>query len=108
MYVGFIRLGDRCQLKIDAYDFVEHGTAEGKVTWISDGTFTTGAGFTPATPYYKVRCSVDAYHFRNVPPNIRLIPGMTLEADMIVGTRSVAMYLLSGILRGYSEAMREP
>jgi HlyD family secretion protein len=46
--------------------------------------------------------------FRNVPPKFRLIPGMTLEADLKVGTRSAAMYLLSGIMRGFSEAMREP
>jgi len=46
--------------------------------------------------------------FRNVPSKFRLIPGMTLEADLKVGTRSVAVYLLSGIMRGFSEAMREP
>jgi len=33
---------------------------------------------------------------------------MTLESDLIVGKRSVAMYLLSGVIRGYSESMREP
>jgi HlyD family secretion protein len=106
--IGFVRLGDKCVLKIDAFDFVEHGWAEGKVTWISEGTFTTNASGQPTVPYYKVRCSVDEYLFRNVPPNMRLIPGMTLESDLKVGTRSVAMYLLSGILRGWSESMREP
>jgi HlyD family secretion protein len=79
------------------------------VTWISDATFTTGAdGKAMVAPYFKVRCSIGAYHFRNVPPNMRLIPGMTLESDLIVGKRSVAMYLLSGVIRGYSESMREP
>jgi hemolysin D len=33
---------------------------------------------------------------------------MTLAADINVGTRSVAMYLMDGVLRGFSEAMREP
>lgn len=108
MYIGFVRLGDKCVLKIDAYDFVEHGWAEGKVTWVSDGTFTTNVSGEPTIPYYKIRCSVDEYHFRNVPHDMRLTPGMTLESDMIVGTRSVAMYLFSGILRGWSESMREP
>ena len=58
--------------------------------------------------YYKVRCSVDATHFTGVPANFQLIPGMTLAADINVGTRSVAMYLMDGVLRGFSEAMREP
>jgi hemolysin D len=109
MYVGFVRVGDKCTLKIDTYDWVEHGTAEGKVNWISEGTYTTGAdGKSLVPPYFKVRCSVDAYHFHDVPPNTRLIPGMTLETDLLVGTRSVAMYLLAGVIRGYSESMREP
>jgi hemolysin D len=58
--------------------------------------------------YYKARCSVDARKFINVPDNFRLIPGMTLEADLKVGTRSVAMYLKGGMLRGFTGSMREP
>jgi hypothetical protein len=34
--------------------------------------------------------------------------GMTLTADVRFGTRSVAMYLLGAVIRGYNEAMREP
>ncbi len=33
---------------------------------------------------------------------------MTLQGDVNVGTRSVAMYLLGGMLRSAKEAMREP
>jgi hemolysin D len=47
-------------------------------------------------------------NFINVPATFRLIPGMTLRADVNVGKRSVAMYLLSSVLRGYNESMREP
>jgi hemolysin D len=106
--VGFVRVGDRCTLKIDAFNFVEHGSAEGHVRWISEGAFTVDENNQPSEPYYRLRCGVDETHFVNMPPNFRLIPGMTLTADVHVGTRSVAMYLLHGILRGFAEAMREP
>jgi hypothetical protein len=33
---------------------------------------------------------------------------MTLTADIQVGTRSVFMYLVKGVVRGVGEAMREP
>ena len=95
-------------LKIDAFNHMEHGTAEGVVRWISDNAFTLDDDGRPVDPYYRARCSIDAMMFRNVPPKFRLIPGMTLQADVNVGTRSVAMYLLGGILRGFGEAMREP
>jgi HlyD family secretion protein len=43
--IGFVRPGDRVILKLDPYNYVEHGWAEGKVRWISEGTYTT----TPTT-----------------------------------------------------------
>lgn len=109
--VGFIRVGDNCVLKIDAFNFAEHGNAEGRVRWISEGAFTTddnGQAMQAGEAYYKARCTVDTTRFINVPDGFRLIPGMTLEADMKVGTRSVAMYLMSGMLRGFTGSMREP
>ena len=106
--VGFVRAGDRCVLKIDAFNYMEHGTAEGTIRWISDNAFTTDDNGQPVDAYYKARCGVDAMHFVDVPAKFRLIPGMTLQADVNVGTRSVAMYLLGGFLRGFGEAMREP
>ena len=106
--IGFLRPGDRCVIKVDAFNYMEHGTAEGRVRWISDNAFTLDDDGKPVDAYYKTRCSVAEMHFVKVPPKFRLIPGMTLQADVNVGTRSVAMYLLSGIIRGFNEAMREP
>jgi len=106
--VGFVRGGDRCLLKIEAFNYMEHGTAEGSISWISDNAFTTDDNGQPIDAYYTARCSVTVTHFVNVPPKFRLIPGMTLEADVNVGTRSVAMYLLGGFLRTFGESMREP
>jgi HlyD family secretion protein len=105
--VGFIRPGDPCVLKVDAFNYIEHGTAEGTVRWISEGAFNTNDAGQAVPAYYKVRCSIDSAQFRGVPENFRLIPGMTLEADIKIGTRSVAVYLLGGMLRHYEEAMRE-
>ena len=106
--VGFVRPGDLCVLKIDSFNYMEHGTAEGKVRWISDNAFTTDDNNQPVEAFYKARCTIDAMHFVKVPPKFRLIPGMTLQADINVGTRSVAMYLLGGVMRGFGESMREP
>jgi hypothetical protein len=38
----------------------------------------------------------------------RLLPGMTLEAEILVGKRRVASYLLDPVIRGLHEAMTEP
>jgi HlyD family secretion protein len=126
--VGFVRAGDKVTIKFDSFQFVEHGTAEGEVIWISDGTFSGGpmggtvpaaagstsdappsnAGGTATRSYYKLHIRFTKMALRNVPPTFRLIPGMTLTADIHLGTRSLFMYLVSGFVRGFDEAMREP
>jgi HlyD family secretion protein len=129
--VGFIRPGDPVVIKLDPYNYVEHGWASGRVRWISEGTFSimpTGTGgmlapsatSTDATqsgtlaqnsltsPFYKARIAITTADLKNVPPSFRLMPGMTLTADIHVGTRSLLTYLLKDIIRVFDEPMREP
>ena len=107
--VGFIKVGDPVTLKIDAFEYSQHGTAEGKVKWISEGAFWTDENTgQPTDAYYKVGVSIDRMNFRGVPANFRLMPGMTLHGDIKVGRRSVASYLLNAGQRGWGESMREP
>jgi hemolysin D len=121
--VGFIRVGDKVTVKLDAFNYVEHGTAEGTVRAISDGSFTsddagvlsdtTGGGASssggqPIDPYYKVLVTLTDTTLRNVPTGFRVMPGMTLSGDIHVGRRSLFMYMMSGLLRGFDESMREP
>ena len=107
--VGFIRPGDPVKVKLDAFDFTVHGTADGTLRWISEGAFSTDPDTAqPTNPYYKVRVALTRVDLRNVPSEFRLIPGMTLQADIHIGTRSVLMYFVEGALRGMDEAMREP
>jgi hemolysin D len=108
--VGFIRAGDPVRLKFDAFNFVEHGTAEGKLRWISEGAFTANedGGGQATEPYYKARIEFTNVDLRNVPDGFRLIPGMTVAGDVHIGTRSLLMYAVTGALQGVGEAMREP
>jgi membrane fusion protein, hemolysin D len=106
--IGFIRVGDETTVKLDAYNYVEHGTVSGKVRSISEGAFTTDENNTPVEPYYKVRIALDPINLHNVPASFRLVPGITLTGDIHVGTRSLFAYVLGGFVRGFDEAMREP
>ena len=106
--VGYVRAGDHCVVSVDAFNSAEHGTAEGQVRWISEGAFTLDEDNKPVDAYYKARCSVDTARLVEMPKNFRLLPGMTLTGDIKVGRRSVAMYLIGGMLRGFGNSMREP
>ena len=106
--IGFIRVGDDATIKLSAYDFIDHGTVDGKVKSISEGAFTTDDNGAPAEAYYKVRVALGHLALKNVPENFRLVPGITLTGDIHIGTRSLFTYLLGGVMRGADEAMREP
>jgi membrane fusion protein, hemolysin D len=106
--IGFVRPGDDVTIKLDAYNFVDHGSAEGKVRWISEGSFTNDDNGAPTDAYYKVRATLDASTLHNVPAGFRLVPGITLKGDIHIGTRSLFTYLFTGVMRGFDEAMREP
>jgi HlyD family secretion protein len=107
--VGFIRPGDLATIKVDSFNYTQHGQAEGSVKWISEGAFVlnddTGQ---PGDPYYRVRISIDKMNFVNVPASFRLIPGMTLTGDINVGRRTLASYVWSTLAKGVGEGMREP
>jgi hemolysin D len=106
--IGFVRAGDGATVKLDAFNFVEHGTASGLVRWISEGAFTQDDNGSPVEPFYKARIALTELKLKGVPAEFRLVPGMTLTADINVGSRSVFMYMLRGVIRGINEAMREP
>lgn len=106
--VGFIRPGDPVTIKIDAFNFAEHGTVEGIVKWVSEDAFTTDDNGVATPAYYRVRITITAIKLIDVPSTFRLIPGMTLVGDVKVGTRALGAYLIGGLVHGAGEAMREP
>jgi len=106
--IGFVKAGDPVAIKLDAYSFLRHGTARGRIKTISEGSFTRDDNDSPVAPYFKVVATINDAHLRNVPHDFRLIPGMTVAGDILVGRRTILSYLVEGTLRTGSEAMREP
>jgi hemolysin D len=106
--VGFIQEGDPVQIKLDAYPFIHHGTAKGSITSISEGSFTQGDDQQIRAPFFRARIRIDSTPLRDLPAKFRLIPGMTVIGDVLVGRRTILSYLVGGGLRVASEAMREP
>ena len=108
MDVSFIKQGDPVVIKLDAYRYLEYGTAKGIVKSISEGSFTLDQNLQPVPPYFKVVVTFTDTHLRNVPANFRLTPGQTLIGDIKVGRRTIMSYIVESALRTGSEAMREP
>jgi HlyD family secretion protein len=107
--VGYIKLGDPVQVKLDAFPFQKHGTLDARVITISGDAFrrdATQAGGSQS--YYLSRLQLGKSTLKNLAESSRLLPGMTLSAEIVVGQRSVMSYLAWPLTKGLSEAIREP
>ena len=107
--VGYIKLGDTVHLKLDAFPFQRHGTLDAKVQTISEDAFRKETQTkTGGDAYYLSRISVEKNNLKNMLENTRLLPGMTLSAEIVVGKRTVMSYLAWPLTKGLGEAAREP
>ncbi len=101
---GSVAPGNAVDLKIDAFPWRRHGALTGQLIDVSSASFTPD-GATDAQ--HPARVSLSGV-LHDLPAGANLLPGMTLEADVKTGTRSVLDYFLDPLMRGLSEALREP
>lgn len=107
--VGYIKLGHPVHLKLDAYPFQRHGTLDAHIRTISEDAFRReAAAKSGADAYYLSRITLNQTNLRNMTEGSRLLPGMTLTAEVVVGKRSVISYLAWPLTKGLDEAIREP
>lgn len=105
--IGFVRQGDHARIKLEAFPFQKHGALKGSVKVISEDTFQKETAMGTAVTY-RSRIELTGAPLRDVPVDFRLIPGMTLSAEIKVGERRVISYFLYPIMRYLDESLREP
>lgn len=107
--VGYIKLGHPVHVKIEAFPYQKHGTIDAKVRTISEDAFRKDASGRPAaSAYYLSRIALDSPKLTNMKEGSRLLPGMTLSAEIVVGQRTVLSYIFWPLTKGLQEAVREP
>jgi hemolysin D len=116
---GYVQQGDKVVIKFATLDPSLYGTAKGTVTSISAESFNpqdqqstalNGPPLPggPQTLYYKAQISLDVLNLHNVPAGFRLVPGMPVEADVVVGKRSILGFFLSKLAPIAYNSMHEP
>ncbi|WP_041522249.1 HlyD family type I secretion periplasmic adaptor subunit [Gilvimarinus agarilyticus] len=101
--IGFVSQGQRASVKVDAFDYSRFGAVQGTVETISPSAFKQ-----PQTgePFYKVQIALDKSYVSD-DKSRRLIPGMTAEADIVTGRKTVFEYLLKPVYVNTKSAFHE-
>lgn len=102
--IGNVAVGQKVELKVQAYDYARFGTIPDRVESISAGTFQDEK---TGEPYYKVRVQLDQLYAGKKNDKNLLVPGMTLTADILTDRTSLLWYLLSPIRRGFGDALHQ-
>jgi HlyD family secretion protein/adhesin transport system membrane fusion protein len=101
--IGHVYIGQVAEVKVNSYDPHRFGTIMGKVKQISASTFLDEQHI----PYFQATITLDKDFIGSSVDKYKIIPGMTVQADIKTGEKSVLDYLLKPIYRGFQNAFQE-
>jgi len=93
--IAFIYVGQKAKVKFSAYDFAIFGSLDGKVESISADSLKDEKEVT----YFKVRIKTDKSYLERNKKELKIMPGMTVDVDIITGKKTVLDYILKPILK---------
>lgn len=102
--IAFIKVNDRANVKVTAYDFAVYGGLNGRVVQISPDSIYDEAS---KEAYFSVVVETDRAYLKSGKRQLPIGPGMICDVEIITGKKSVLSYLLKPIVRARSEALNE-
>ncbi len=115
--IGFVRQGQPVKLKFAAFPFQKYGMVEGTVEHVSADSADSNTAGGPAAGdraparnppmVYKALVALNAMRLEMDGERSPLSAGMQASAEIMLGTRTVAEYLLSPVRKAWHEAARE-
>jgi len=107
---GFVRAGQRAEVKVTAFPFQKYGLLAGEVLRVGPDAAEPPpqAAAGPAPPAtYRARLALAAASLPFEGERLALAPGMAVQAEVHLGRRSVVDYLLGPVRKAWHEAARE-
>jgi hemolysin D len=123
--IGFVEVGQKAAIKVDAFNFTRYGLLHGQVVSVSHDVITRekpqeklasrppqGAETSSSEPegqelVYAARVSLDRPWMQIDGRTVNLSSGMAVTVEIKTGSRSIVSYLLSPIVRYGHDSLRE-
>lgn len=101
--IGHVHIGQNADVKVDSYNAGRYGSIQGTVRQLSATTYLDERN----NPYYRAEITLKQSWVGNNPETMKIIPGMTVQANIETGSKSILAYLLRPISRGFDNAFSE-
>ncbi len=101
--IGYLKLNQSALLMLSSADAARFEKLKGQVIQISPDTFTAPDGYS----YYKVQIEPESDYFQGKKVRYQLKAGVQVNANIVIGKRSVLAYFLEPFLGSFSAALTE-
>lgn len=124
--IGFIHIGQKAVVKLDAFPFTQYGTIDATIAKIATDAIPQAdaarreedAASAPQTSLFvgaertqnlvfAVTLALKQNHIRADGTDVLLSPGMSATAEIVTGTRRIISYVFSPIMETANDALRE-
>lgn len=101
--VGHVAPGQPVRVKVNTYDFLRYGAIDGKVKLVSANSSVDEKG----QPYFTGYIELSRTGLGKTRGEMLVMPGMTVQCDIITDRQTVLRYLLRPIYLAFAQGMRE-
>ena len=102
--IAFIKVNDRANVKVTAYDFAIYGGLPGRVVQISPDSIYDEA---TKEAYFTVVVETTNSYLSSNGRRLPITPGMLCDVEIVTGKKSVLSYLLKPVLKVSGSALTE-
>lgn len=104
--IGFVKPGMPVKVKVTTYDFARYGAVWGELVSTSASSFIdeTGDG---TQSYFKATIKLEQDYVGDVPGQFVITPGMTVQAEIITGDKTLLQYMLKPIFTQLRQSFHE-
>ena len=100
--IGHVHVGLAADVKVTSYDAFRFGSITGSVRRLSASTYLDEQEI----PYYLAEVALE-HDYVGGNSQLKVIPGMTVSADIKTGKKTILSYLVKPISRGFSQSFQE-
>lgn len=99
--IGFVKVDQEAEIKLDTFPFQKYGTIKGKVVSVSPDAFDDEK----LGPVYRMRVELEKLNMVVDGKNASISPGMTATVEVKTGKRRIIEFFLSPVIKYADESL---
>ena len=101
--IGHVTAGQDVTVKVTSYNYTRFGSIPGELRQVSASSLLDENN----QPYFRGRVALDKTYVGEEPGRYRVLPGMSVQADIVTGEKTLLQYLLKPVNDALDSAFQE-